>query len=69
MSTRRPIYLCAALLAVSSAMELNAQTPSTFIVESPTMRTGEMMPRKYSPDGPNLSPPIPGGGYRLKPAR
>ena len=58
MRARRPIYLCAALLAVGSVMELSAQTPSTFIVESPTMRTGEMMPRKYSPDGPNLSPPL-----------
>jgi Raf kinase inhibitor-like YbhB/YbcL family protein len=58
MRAKRVIYLSAALLAVGSVMELSAQTPSTFIVESPTMQTGEMMPRKYSPDGPNLSPPL-----------
>ena len=30
----------------------------TFIVESPTMTTGRFMPRDYSPDGKNLSPPL-----------
>jgi Raf kinase inhibitor-like YbhB/YbcL family protein len=38
------------------AQLLVAQT--TFIVESPTMTTGEMMPRDYSPDGRNVSPPL-----------
>ena len=32
--------------------------PATFVVESPTMTTGELMPRDYSPDGRNLSPPL-----------
>ena len=36
----------------------SAQAPTTFIVESPTMQTGQMMPRDYSPDGRNVSPPL-----------
>lgn len=34
------------------------ERPATFVVESPGMATGEMMPRRYTPDGPNLSPPL-----------
>lgn len=37
---------------------LDAQSPQPIIVESPTMRAGEMMPRTYTPDGRNDSPPI-----------
>jgi Raf kinase inhibitor-like YbhB/YbcL family protein len=47
-----------ALLIVATASALQAQTPTTFIVDSPTMATGEMMPRDYSPDGRNVSPPL-----------
>jgi Raf kinase inhibitor-like YbhB/YbcL family protein len=34
------------------------QAPRAFVVESPTMSTGTMMPRDYSPDGRNVSPPL-----------
>lgn len=34
------------------------QEPQTFVVTSPTMATGEFMPRDYAPDGRNLSPPL-----------
>jgi len=47
--------MAAAALTASTA---TAQTPTTFIVESRTMTTGEMMPRDYSPDGRNVSPPL-----------
>ena len=33
-------------------------TPQPIIVESPTMKSGEMMPRDYTPDGRNVSPPL-----------
>jgi Raf kinase inhibitor-like YbhB/YbcL family protein len=33
-------------------------TPQPLIVESPTMKSGEMMPRDYTPDGRNVSPPL-----------
>ena len=50
--------LSAMLLVGVQAPTARAQEPTTFIVESPTMRTGEMMHRNYSPDGRNLSPPL-----------
>jgi Raf kinase inhibitor-like YbhB/YbcL family protein len=43
---------------VLSASLASAQEPRTFVVESPTMSTGQMMPRDYSPDGRNVSPPL-----------
>jgi Raf kinase inhibitor-like YbhB/YbcL family protein len=46
------VLIAAALLPAP----LSAQ--ATFLVESPTMRSGEMMPRDYSPDGRNVSPPL-----------
>jgi Raf kinase inhibitor-like YbhB/YbcL family protein len=52
-------YLAAALVAVAVGPgAAAAQAPTTFIVESPAMTTGEMMPRDYSPDGRNVSPPL-----------
>jgi Raf kinase inhibitor-like YbhB/YbcL family protein len=47
-------------LLIGSALtsSANAQAPATFIVESPRMATGHMMPRDYSPDGRNVSPPL-----------
>jgi hypothetical protein len=33
-------------------------TPQIVTVESPTMKSGEMMPRDYTPDGRNISPPL-----------
>lgn len=51
--------VAAALLVCSiSTTSIGAQAPTSFIVGSPTMATGEFMPRTYSPDGPNLSPPL-----------
>ena len=47
-----------ALAIAAAAPQLHAQTPHTFVVESPTMSTGQMMPRDYSPDGRNVSPPL-----------
>ena len=35
-----------------------AQTPATIAVGSPSLTTGQMMPRDYSPDGRNVSPPL-----------
>jgi Raf kinase inhibitor-like YbhB/YbcL family protein len=47
-----------ALAAAAAAPPLHAQAPRSFIVESTTMSTGQMMPRDHSPDGRNLSPPL-----------
>jgi Raf kinase inhibitor-like YbhB/YbcL family protein len=46
------------LLMGGAAAGLRGQASSTFIVESPTMTTGRFMPRDYSPDGRNVSPPL-----------
>lgn len=48
----------ALLAAAASPHDVRAQAPHTFVVESATMSTGRMMPRDYSPDGGNLSPPL-----------
>ena len=69
MVSNLPTAVGALLLAVAatargldgqalSGQTPSAQTPTTFLVESPTMSTGAMMPRDYSPDGRNLSPPL-----------
>ncbi len=50
--------LVAAAIAFANATSLAAQSPATFIVESPAMQTGVTMPRYYSPDGRNVSPPL-----------
>ena len=52
------VWGSALLLTAGAVTGLRAQTPPTFIVESPTMGTGRFMPRDYSPDGKNLSPPL-----------
>lgn len=49
----------AALLAASiGSPQARAQAPREIVVESPTMKTGEPIPRVYTPDGRNLSPPL-----------
>ena len=59
MNVSIPVATGAALLlTVGAGTGLQAQAPTTFIVESPTMTTGRFMPRDYSPDGRNLSPPL-----------
>ena len=53
------VAVCAALLTGTTAHPTSAQaTPETIRVDSQTMRAGEPMPREYTPDGRNLSPPI-----------
>jgi Raf kinase inhibitor-like YbhB/YbcL family protein len=43
----------------ASAATLMAQVlPHKLIVESPALKTGEPMPRDYTPDGRNISPPL-----------
>jgi Raf kinase inhibitor-like YbhB/YbcL family protein len=50
------LALCATLLAAAT---LTAQsTPQTIAVASPTLKADETMPRDYTPDGRNLSPPL-----------
>lgn len=49
--------LGAVALAVA-AVPVSGQDVQPIIVTSPTMQTGQMMPRDYSPDGRNLSPPL-----------
>lgn len=44
--------------AAANAVDVSGQGATTFVVESPTMATGEPMPRDYTPDGRNLSPPL-----------
>ncbi len=48
----------ASIALVAPSSDALGQAPQGFIVRSPTMRTGEMIPRDYAPDGRNLSPPI-----------
>lgn len=48
----------AALWLLVPALPTAAQEPQTFPVTSVAMATGEYMPRDYSPDGRNLSPPL-----------
>ena len=45
-------------MTTAAAAPSSAQTTASFIVESPTMLTGVLMPRDYSPDGRNVSPPL-----------
>ncbi len=50
--------LAAILCAGIVSPDAQAQSPHPIIVQSPTMQTGQMMPRDYAPDGKNLSPPL-----------
>jgi len=55
--TRHQLLGAACLLLITASI-VNAQTPQKITVESPTMKAGEMMPRNYTPDGRNDSPPL-----------
>ena len=44
--------------ALAIASHLDAQAPQKIVVDSPTMKAGQMMPRDYTPDGRNMSPPL-----------
>jgi Raf kinase inhibitor-like YbhB/YbcL family protein len=53
--SRWPVaLLCVGLLSVRAA----AQTPQTITVESPTLKADQPIPRDYTADGRNVSPPI-----------
>lgn len=59
MMARHRMALVGMVLALGGgAFGVQAQEVQTIIVESPTMTTGQTMPRDYTPDGRNLSPPI-----------
>ena len=45
-------------LLLAAALRADAQTPQAIVVSSPAMKAGDMMPRNYTPDGRNDSPPI-----------
>jgi Raf kinase inhibitor-like YbhB/YbcL family protein len=50
--------LAVALSVLALALNLDAQAPTHIVVDSPTMKAGQMMPRDYTPDGRNVSPPL-----------
>jgi len=51
--------LVTVMVLVLMSSFLGAQTAThSIVVESPTMFSGETMPREYTPDGRNLSPPL-----------
>lgn len=51
--------LCAVLgLSLAPATASGQTPPRTIVVESPVMTSGDTMPRAYTPDGRNLSPPL-----------
>lgn len=56
------VALLALVAGAATATGAGAQTFSPdlprIVVESPTMVTGQTMPRDYTPDGRNLSPPL-----------
>ena len=58
----KPRYYAAVVgalaVGLASAPPADAQAIQRILVESPTMTTGEWMPRDYSPDGRNVSPPL-----------
>ena len=58
--------LACRLLVVASILGVAhrsvAQTPQPITVTSPTLKEGETIPRQYTPDGRNDSPPLAWGG-------
>ena len=53
------VLTAAALLGGPVARLASAQsTPATILVESSSLKNGERMGRAYTPDGPNVSPPL-----------
>jgi len=47
-------FICVGLLGARAA----AQAPQTITVESPTLNADQPIPRDYTADGRNVSPPI-----------
>ena len=55
----RPVLCVGLLVGLVGQQPVDAQPPNHEIrVESPSMQSGETMPRDFTPDGRNLSPPI-----------
>jgi Raf kinase inhibitor-like YbhB/YbcL family protein len=53
------VLASAALLAGPTMVLVGAQTqPAKIVVTSPKLESGEPMPRDYTPDGRNVSPPL-----------
>lgn len=53
------LALCVMLAAGLTLLPAAGQVPPhEILVESPTMKAGEMMPRDHTPDGRNQSPPL-----------
>src|SRR6185295_780460 len=55
MTVLRILFAVCFLVNASTA---SAQTPQKITVDSSAMKAGEMMPRNYTPDGRNDSPPL-----------
>ncbi len=56
--TKAVIAAAAAIVMVGPSSARAQAPPQKIVVESPTMKTGEMMAKEYTPDGRNVSPPI-----------
>jgi Raf kinase inhibitor-like YbhB/YbcL family protein len=53
----RPLLRC--VLTLLAVVTLRAQpAPQPIVVGSPTLKAGERVPRDYTPDGRNVSPPL-----------
>jgi Raf kinase inhibitor-like YbhB/YbcL family protein len=52
------IVLVSAMALGASAETVAAQTPQKITVSSPTLKDGDVVPRQYTPDGRNDSPPL-----------
>ena len=62
--SRWPVaLLCVGLLGTRAA----AQTPQTITVESPTLKADQPIPRDYTADGRNVSPPLTWSGRAGRP--
>ena len=56
MKLARRVFVVASILSFGGAAL--AQTPQQITVTSPTLKEGETIPRQYTPDGRNDSPPL-----------
>lgn len=53
-----PVLYAVATVGLAPSAATGQAVPRTIIVQSPVMASGDTMPREYTPDGPNLSPPL-----------
>ena len=54
----RPALLRLLIFGFGAFLAASQVDAGEILVESPTLRAGEMVPRDYTPDGRNLSPPL-----------